>query len=100
MTDDDTSGGRGARLIEAVTAGDAAIAAIRAEWDRLPRNPGGWIDQEVRDDHWARLQQAQADREAAASQCWGYFEDRGNYTGPGHATAEELAGWQLLQRRI
>lgn len=90
--------GRGADLIAAVRAGDEAIKAVWAEWP-LPRNEGGWVDLAVRDAFWGRLEQAHATRAEAASQCWGYFTDRGNYTGPGEATAEELAGWLLLQRR-
>ncbi len=88
--------GRGAELYAAVRAADDAIKAVWAEWDRLPRNPGGWIDREVRDAFDARLHQAQDAREEAASQCWGYFGGRGTYTGPGHAPAEELAAWWLL----
>jgi hypothetical protein len=95
----DAAAGRGADLIAAVRAGDQAIKSVWAEWDRLPRHEGGWIDQEIRDAFWERLHQAQSVREEAASQCFGYFEGRGNYTGPGQATAEELAAWQLLQRR-
>jgi hypothetical protein len=96
----DTTTGRGAELLDAVHAGDAAIRATWAEWDRLPRHADGSIDKTLRDEFWARLEHAQQTREAAASQCWGYFEGRrGRYTGPGEATAEEIAGWQLLQRR-
>ena len=92
--------GRGAELIAAVRAGDDAIAMVWAEWKRLPRHENGAIDQDIGDDFWNRLHQAQDAREEAASQLWGYFEGppRGNYTGPGQASAEELAAWLLYRR--
>jgi hypothetical protein len=40
----DAAAGRGADLIAAVRAGDQAIKSVWAEWDRLPRHEGGWID--------------------------------------------------------
>ena len=88
--------GRGAELLTAVRTGDDAIKAVQAEWDRLPRNPGGWIDQDIRDAYYGRLEQAQAARALAARECWGYFEGRDGYNGPGQATAEELTAWRLL----
>ncbi len=101
MPDDETSppAGRGAELLAAVRAGDAAIQAAWDSRDTLPRNPGGWIDKDIRDAFDARLHQAQDARETAAAACWAYFEGRGRDTGP-EATAEELAAWELLQRRV
>ncbi len=88
--------GHGAELLAAVRAGDDTIRSVQAEWDRLPRNDGGWINLEIRTAYYGRLEQAQAARALAARECWAYFEGRDGYTGSGQATAEELAAWRLL----
>lgn len=90
----------GWQLINALHDADDRIKAVQAEWDTLPRAPGAtWIPQDVRDAHYDRLHQAQDDRQAVASQTWGYFEGpsgRGHYDGPERPTAEELAAWTFL----
>jgi hypothetical protein len=89
----------GEKLLTALHAADARIDAVRAEWDTLPRAPGAtWIPQEIRDAYYDRLHQAEAERETAASQLWGYMEGpgRGRYDGPERPTAEELAAWQFF----
>ncbi len=78
MTGDEVPAER-AELLAAVRAGDDAIDAVWAEWPTLPRNPGGWIDKDIRDAFYARLEQAQAARAEAARQAWAYLGGRGDY---------------------
>jgi len=90
--------GTGVRLLAALRAADDRIEAIQAEWDTLPHLPGGGIAQDIRDAWRARRHQAEAEREAVARRVWGYFEGnnaRGHYTGPGQATALEIAAWTI-----
>jgi hypothetical protein len=71
-----------ADLIAAVRAADAGISALWTEWKQLLTDHPGGIDRRVRDDFWARMEQAQARRAAAADRCWAYFQGRGD-TPPG-----------------
>jgi hypothetical protein len=83
---------RGGQLLAALRAADDRIDAVWAEWDTLPRVPGGGILREIRDAFWDRLHKAQADRAAIAKATWAYFR------GP-DASAEEYAAWWIMDQR-
>jgi hypothetical protein len=86
-----TPGGTGARLIAAVLDADAEVE----KWPILFWDEGGNA-KPAPPGNWAKHMQARDKASAAREQCWGYFEGRGRYEGPGRPTAEELAAWWFL----
>jgi hypothetical protein len=84
---------RGVEFEEALWAAGDRAAAVRAEWDTLPRVAhGGWILKEVRDDYYNRLDKADTEHIAALHAFWDYLDRPG-------AAAEEIAAKAILDSR-